>query len=71
MRLCFSKGPLLICQVIFSKLAIAKRLWCAGSDMWFDSKLVLSFLAVSLEKGANELVGESDQHMVPPGTGAR
>ena len=39
--------------------------------MWFASKLALSFLAVSLEKGANKLEERSDQHMVPPGTGAR
>ena len=39
--------------------------------MWFVSKLALFFLAVCLEKGASKLVGKLDQHMVPPGTGAR
>ena len=53
------------------KLDMAIRPWCAGSDMWFDSKSALFFLAVCLEKGASELVGKVDQHMVPPGTGAR
>ena len=39
-------------------------------SMWFDSKIALSFLAVSLEKVANKLEGESDQQMVHLGTGA-
>ena len=39
-------------------------------SMWFDSNFILFFLAVCLEKGANNLEGKVDQHMVPPGTGA-
>ena len=38
--------------------------------MLFGSNFIFSFLAVSLEKGADGLEGEAEQHTVPPGTGA-